>query len=49
MVKVTSQLGLAESSPEFSFGVTVYSEMKIWCVKDMHMLKVVSSKNGVKA
>ena len=44
MVKVTSLLIKAESALGFSFGVRAQTEMKIWCVKGMHLLKVVSSE-----
>ena len=44
VVKVTNLLILAESALGCSFGVRALTEMKIWCIKDMHLLKVVSSK-----
>ena len=44
IVKVTSLLVEAESALGFSFGVRTQTEMKIWCVKGMHLLKVVSSE-----
>ena len=43
MVKVTSLLIEAESALGFGFGVRVRTEMKIWCIKGMHLHKVVSS------
>ena len=43
MVKVTSLLIVAKSAVGFSFGVTAQTEMKIWCVLDVYMLKVVSN------
>ena len=50
MVNSTSLLILLESALGFSFRVSVQTEMKIWCVKGMYMLKgVLSEKNsGVK-
>ena len=44
MVKVTSLLikVKAESALRFTFGVRAQAEMKIWCIKGMHSLKVVS-------
>ena len=44
MVKITSLLIVAESALRFSFGVTPLAEMKIWCIKGIYMLKVVSSE-----
>ena len=41
MVRVTSLLIIAASAFGFSFGVRARTEMKIWCVVGMHMLKVV--------
>ena len=35
---------LAESAPGCGLGVRAQTEMKIWCVKDMHLLKVVASE-----
>ena len=43
MVKL-SLLILAESSHGFSFGVRAQAGTKMRCVKDMYMLKVVSSE-----
>ena len=40
MVRVTSLLIIAASALG-SFGVRARTEMKIWCVVGMHMLKVV--------
>ena len=37
----------AESALGFSFGVRVQTEMKIWYVKGMQLLKVVSSNKNV--
>ena len=34
----------AKSRLEFSFGVRAQTEMKIWCVKGMYLLKAVSSE-----
>ena len=50
MVKVTSLLIVTESALGFSFGAIVQTDMKLWCIKGMYMLKVVSSENhlGVK-
>ena len=39
MVGVTSLLILAASVLGFSFAVRARTEMKIWCVVGMHMLK----------
>ena len=41
MVRVTSLLIIAASALRFSFTVRALTEMKIWCVIGMHMLKVV--------
>ena len=41
MVRVMSLLIITASAPGFSFGVRARTEMKIWCVVGMHMLKVV--------
>ena len=41
MVRVTSLLIIAASVLGFSFAVRAWTEMKIWCVVGMHMLKVV--------
>ena len=35
---------LAESARRCSFGVRAQTETKIWCVKCVHLLKVVSSE-----
>ena len=43
MVKVTSLLINAGSGPGFSFGVRAWTEMEIWCIKGIFMVKVVSS------
>ena len=43
MVRVTSLLILVASALELSFGVRARSEMKIWCVGSMHMLKLVGN------
>ena len=40
MVRVTSLLIIAASALGFSFGVRARTEMKIWCVVGMDMLKV---------
>ena len=50
MVKVTSLFIEAESELGFSLGVRAQTEMKIWCVETMYMLKIVSSERrlGVK-
>ena len=44
IVKVTSLIINAGSGPGFSFGVRAWTEMEIWCVNGMFMLKVVSSQ-----
>ena len=44
MVKVTSFIISAGTGHGFSFRVRTWAEMKIWCVKSMFMLKVVSSE-----
>ena len=44
MAKDTSLLIKAESAPGWSFGVRAQTEVKIWCVKDVHLLKLVSSE-----
>ena len=44
MVKVTSLLFKPESALGLIFGVTAQTEMKIWCITGMCMLKVVSSE-----
>ena len=44
MVKITSLLIRAESTLRFSFGVSTQTEMNIWCVTGMCMLKVISSE-----
>ena len=41
MVRVTSLLIIAASALGLSFGVRARTEIKIWCVVGMHMLKVV--------
>ena len=41
VVRVTSLLIIAASALGFSFGARAQTEMKIWCVVGMHMLKVV--------
>ena len=43
MVKVTSVLIKAQSALGFSFTARAQTDMKIECVKGMHLLKVVSS------
>ena len=50
MVELTSRLILPESAFGLSFGVRAQTEMKIWCIKGMCMLKIVSSEknSGVK-
>ena len=47
MVKVMSSLINAGSRLWFGFGVRAWTEMKIWCVKGMFMLRVVSSKKNL--
>ena len=42
MVKVMGLLSVTESALGFSFGVRAPVEMKVWCMKSMYMLKVVS-------
>ena len=44
----TSLLILAECAPGFSFGARAQTEVKMWCVKGMHFLKLVSSENKKK-
>ena len=39
--RVTSLLIIAASALGFSFGVRARTEIKVWCVVGMHMLKVV--------
>ena len=41
MVRVTSLLIIAASALGFSFGVRALTEMKIWCIVGINMLKVV--------
>ena len=41
MVRVTSLLIIAAVALGFSFAIRALTEMKIWCVVGMHMLKVV--------
>ena len=48
MVKVTSLLIEAESALGFGFGVGAWPEMKIWCIKGMHLLEVVSSVKKIR-
>ena len=43
MVKVTSLLIKAGSGIWFSFGIRAWTEIEIWYIKGMFMLKVVSS------
>ena len=45
MAKVMSLLNLAENAPKCNFGVRAQTDMKIWCVEGVHLLKVVSSEN----
>ena len=47
MVKVTSLLFKPESALGLVFGVTAQTEMKIWCITGMCMLKVVSSETNL--
>ena len=47
MVKVTSLLIVAESALGFSFGVRDPTEIKIWCVKGMHMPRLISSEKNL--
>ena len=44
MVRVTSLFIVATSALWFSFGVRALTEMKIWCVENIHMLKVVGNQ-----
>ena len=46
VVKVTSLLVKAGSGLGFSFGVRVWTEMEIQCVKGMCRLKLVSSEKN---
>ena len=41
MVRVTSLFIIAASALGISFGVRARTEMKIWCVVGMHLLKIV--------
>ena len=43
MVKIMSLLIKATCGLGFSFGVRAWTEMEIWCVKGIFMLKFVSS------
>ena len=43
MVKVLHLLIKPKCALGFIFGVRAQTEMKIWCAKGMHLLKVVSS------
>ena len=47
MVKVTSLLINARSGPGFSFRVRAWTEMEIWCVKGMVILKLVLSEKNL--
>ena len=47
LVKVTTTLIDAENALGFSFGVRAQTEMKIWCVKGMYKLKIVSQEKKV--
>ena len=40
MVKITSVYIVATSALGFSFGVRAQTEMKVWYIEDMYMLKV---------
>ena len=44
MVKVMRLLIKPESSLEFVLGVRAHTEMNLWCITGMCMLKVVSSE-----
>ena len=44
VVKITSLLIETGRALRFSFGVRAWTEMKIWCIKAMHLLKVVLSE-----
>ena len=44
MVKVTRLLIKARSGHRCSFGVRAWTEMEIWYIKSVYMLKVISSK-----
>lgn len=49
MVKITSVYIVATSALGFSFGVRAQTEMKVWYIEDMYMLKVTwneRQKNG---
>ena len=48
MVKVTSLHIKAGRALGFSFGVKAQTEMKIWCVTGMCMLKIVQSEKKVR-
>ena len=47
MVKVMSLLIKPETALGFVFGVRVQTEMKIWCITSMCVLKVVSSETNL--
>ena len=47
VVKVTSLLLMAGSGLGFSFGVRAWTKMEMWCIKGMHMLKVVASESNL--
>ena len=47
MVKVMNLLIKAGSALGFSFGVKAQTEMKIWYVTGMYMLKIVQSEKKV--
>ena len=49
MIKVMSLFIKAESGLELSFGVRAATEMKIWYIQGMSMLKVVSSEKHLRA
>ena len=44
MIRVTSLLSIAASALGLSFAVRALTEMKIWCIVSMHMLKVVRNE-----
>ena len=46
MVKVMSLIVKAGSGLRFRFGVRAWTKMEIWCVKDMHRLKLFSYENN---
>ena len=46
-ITVLCLLTLAESAPGCSFGVRAQTVIKIWCVKDMNLLKLISTATNL--